>query len=220
MRKGAWLLGILFLFGFAARLYAWQTLVLPHHGQNDFWVYWQEWIYYPTFCRLDGLLAGVSIAALFQYLPKAEQWIQQRGNVFLIAALVVLTGAYFLCSNQQTFSASIFGFPVVDIGYGLLVMAAISPVTFLYKINSHTTSKIAALSFAVYLTHKIIIHQTQQQLGKLNIANNSNLMFFICILTCWFGAFLMNKIVELPFLRWRNILLKKLKTKALVNATL
>ena len=211
LRKGAWLMLFLFLFGFAARLYSWYALTTPHAGQDNFWVYWQEWMYYPTFCRLDGLLAGVSIAALFQYLPKAKEWVQHRGNTFLIAGLVVETTAYFLCMNQQTFTASIFGFPLVDFGYGLLVMGAISPVTFLYKISSRTTTKIAALSFAIYLTHKIIIHQTQEQFAKLNVDKESNLMFLICIITCFCGALLMNKIVELPFLRWRDLLLRILE---------
>ena len=209
LRRGGWLLLLLFLFGFAARLYSWHFLVSPQAEQDDFWVYWQEWIYYPTFCRLDGLLAGVSIAALFQYLPKAKEWVQQHGNTFLVAGLVVETAAYFLCMNQQTFTASIFGFPLVDIGYGLLVMGAISPVTFLYNIHSRITTKIAALSFAVYLTHKIIIHQTQAQFAKLNVDSESNLMFLICIITCFVGALLMNEIVELPFLKWRNLLLKR-----------
>ncbi len=208
LRKGVWFLIILFVFGFAARLYSWYILISPHAGQNDFWVYWQEWMYYPTFCRLDGLLAGVSIAALFQYRPKAKAWVQQRGNAFLIAGLVVETMAYFLCSNQQTFSASIFGFSLVDFGYGLLVMGAVSPVTFLYKINSRITTRIAALSFAVYLTHKIIIHQTQEQFAKLKVGNDGNLMFLVCILTCCLGAWLMNIIIEKPFLKWRRILLK------------
>lgn len=210
LRKGLWFLLILFFFGFAARLYSWHGLVQPHAGQDDFWVYWQEWIYYPTWCRLDGLLAGVSIAALFQYQPRIKEWIQQHGNAFLIAGLIIETIAYFLCVNQQTFSASVFGFPLVDFGYGLLVIGAISPETFLYKTQSRTTTKIAALSFALYLTHKIIIHQTQEQLGKFNVNKESNLMFFICVVTCLAGAILLNLIVERPFLKWRNRLLKRM----------
>ena len=210
IQKGFWLLLVLFLFGFVARLYSWYVLIYPHAGQDNFWVYWQEWMYYPTFCRLDGLVFGVSIAAIFQYQPLLKEWVMQHGNGFLTASLLVFCSAYFLCINQQIFSASIFGFPLVDFGYGLLVIGAISPNTFLYKIQSRATTKIAALSFAVYLTHKIIIHQTQEQFGKLNIGKESNLMFFICILTCLLGALLLNEIIEKPFLKWRSHILKSI----------
>ncbi len=208
LRKGFWLLMILFVFGFAARLYSWYVLVAPHAGEDVFWVYWHKWIYYITVCRLDGLLIGVSIAALFQYKPVIKTRIQQHGNGLLIAGLIVLTAAYFLCLNEDSFGASVFGFPLVDFGYGLLVTAAISPRTFLYKTPSRWTTKIAALSFAVYLTHKIIIHQTQEQLVKMNVDKESNVMFFICILTCLLGAFLLNELIEKPFLKWKSQLLK------------
>ena len=213
LRKGSWVLGFLFPSGLTIRAYSWHALVAPHQGENDVWVYWHQWIYYITYCRLDGLLFGVSIAAVFQYRPAAKKWIQQRGYLFLLAGLLVLTAGYFLCLNEQSFNASVFGFPVVDLGYALLVLGAISPVTFLYKINSCTSTKIAALSFAVYLTHKIIIHQTQEQFAKLGIAQDNNLMFLICIVTCSLGAFLMNEVIELPFLKWRSKLLARMKTK-------
>ena len=208
--NGYWLLIILFLFGFLVRWYSWQTFVAPHAGDNDVWVYWHRWVYYVTYCRLDGLLFGVAIAAVFQYKPFIKTWMQERGNWFLVMGFFVLTGAYFLCLDQESFNASVFGFPLVDGGYGLLVIGAISPDTFLYKIQSRTTTKIAALSFAVYLTHKIIIHQTQAQFGKLSIDKESNLMFFICVITCLSGAFLMNLIVERPFLKWRSHILKRI----------
>ena len=136
-----------------------------------------------TYCRLDGLLTGVSIAALFVFKPGIRQRLQQYGNLLFLVSLLVLTGAYFLCQEESSFNASIFGFPLVSVGYGLIVMAAASPDCFLYRYNNPVIARIAVLSYALYLTHKIIIHITQEQLVQMSIDKDSNLMFLLCILT-------------------------------------
>ncbi|MES1181243.1 MAG: acyltransferase family protein, partial [Flavobacterium sp.] len=116
--------------------------------------------------------------------------------------------SYFLCRNQAGFAASIFGFPLVSIGYGLMVMGAVSPGSFLYRFNSRITTVVATLSYAIYLTHKIVIHITQDQFGKMGMNVNGNLMFVICIVSSVVGAVLLNRIVEKPFLRLREKLLR------------
>jgi peptidoglycan/LPS O-acetylase OafA/YrhL len=214
IKKGFIILIFFFLFCFFARLYSWHSFVAPFAEQDEYSFLWLKFIYYPTYCRLDGLLIGVSIAALFQFKPSLKERLQKHGNVILLMSLLVLTGAYFLCSNQESFSASIFGFPLTDFGYGLLVLAAICPTCILYKIKSAFITKIAVLSYATYLSHKIIIHITQTQFSKLNINIEGNFMFFICIATSLTAALLMNKIIEKPFLKLRDkILQKKNKNK-------
>jgi peptidoglycan/LPS O-acetylase OafA/YrhL len=206
--KSYWLLILLFLFGFIIRFYAWHSLVAPYASQDDFWLHWSKWIYYPTYSRLDGLLMGVSIAAIFQFKPILKVQIQQYGNLFLLASLLVLTSAYFLCLHEETYYPSIFGFPLVDFGYALMVLSAISPTGFLYKFKSKITGNIALLSYGTYLIHKIIIHITQEQFSKLNIESNSNSMFLICIITSLLAAFILNKIIEKPFLQLRDKILR------------
>ena len=127
---------------------------------------------------------------------------------FLLIGLLILIAAYFICFDQETFTASIFGYPLIAIGYGILVLGAISSTSFLYKKGSAITTKIAGLSYAIYLTHKIIIHITQQQFSKLNLEKDTNSMFLICIITCFAGAMLMNMLIEKPFLQLRGKLLK------------
>ncbi|MEO7982617.1 MAG: acyltransferase [Bacteroidota bacterium] len=207
-RKGYILLLLLFAAGIAARWYAWQYLVSPFAEEDDFWIRWYKWIYYPTYARIDGLLIGIAIAALFQFKQKIKQWILQHGNLLMLASLVIFAAAYFLFGDEQSEIASIFGFPAIDIGFGLLVAGAISPAGFLYKLKSKAISSIATLSYAIYLTHKITIHITQAQVAKLHIAKDSTWMFFICILTSLTVAFLLNKIIEKPFLRLRDKILR------------
>ncbi len=206
-RGGLLLLGLL-IFGFAARLFTWYTLVLPDAGNDTFEITWYKQIYYPTYNRLDGLLAGVSIAALFAFKPSAKEWITRYGNVTLVLGILVLTGAWFLCEDQKSFYASIFGFPLVAAGYGLLVMAAISPGCILYKYESRVTALIAKLSFGIYLIHKGVIHVIQPLFAKMDIAPKGNLMFLLCLVGTMLAALVLYKIVEEPFLRLRQRILE------------
>ncbi len=210
LRKGIWLLAALFLLGLALRWLIYDKVVaIP--GEEINWITWYKWIYYPTYSRLDGLLCGVGIAALFQFRPRIRERITAYGNLLLLMSLLTLTAAYFVCSNEVSFAASVFGFPLVSFGYGLLVVAAISPSCFLFRCQSRFIAKIAALSYAIYLTHKIIIHLTQQQFSKTGIAEDSNGMLLIAVITCLVAALLMNIVIEKPFLRLRDrILLKRL----------
>lgn len=219
IKKGYILLLLLFVAGFMARLYSWNVLVSPFVNDDYFWAYWHKWIYYPTNCRLDGLLTGVSVAAIFQFKPRVKETIVQYGNQLLGTGLLLLTGAYFLCINQSSFNASIFGFPLVSLGYGFLILGAISPTSFLYHFDSKVMATIASLSYALYLTHKIIIHVTQEQFSKLNISKDSTLMFLICLATCLLGALLMNKLIEKPFLRLRDKVLSGTKAGSPMELT-
>lgn len=204
-KKSYWLLIALFLYGFAIRMYSFDNLYLPKITQAGSAVYWYKYIYYPTYNRLDGLLVGVAIAGLYQFLPDVWQKISKYGNLWIAFSLPVLTGAYFLCDNPQSYNASVFGFPLVAVGYGLLVVGAISPTSSLYKWNSRITTFIATLSYALYLTHKGIIHITHQLLAGFEIDNN--VMLVICIVTCLLGALLLNVVIEKPFMKLRNRIL-------------
>ena len=208
MKKGFWLLVVLFMAGFLIRFYCYEVILLPYNESGLFGVFWYKWIYYLSFCRLDGLLTGVGIAAFLQYKPVQGQRILQYGNQLLLLSLIILTGAYILCLEELSFEASVFGFPLVSIGYGVMVLGALSPSSVLYHYKSSVTTTIATLSYGVYLIHKFIIHITQEQFAKLDVDKNSNLMLFICVLTVWLGAWLLNKLVETPFLNIRDKVLQ------------
>ena len=166
------------------------------------WMYWYKYIYYPTYNRLDGLLVGVSIAGIYQFLPAFWRKISKYGNIFIFLGLIVLTSAYFLCYDQMSFNSSIFGFPLIAVGYGFMVVGAVSPSSFLYKWNSKVTTLIATLSYAMYLSHKGIINITHKLLSDFKIENN--LMLIICMVACISFAYLLHLIIEKPFMKLRN----------------
>jgi len=204
LKKSYWLIIVLFLFGFIIRNFVWNNFYLPKIDDENSWIYWYKYIYYPTYNRLDGLLVGVSIAGIYQFLPNVWHKISRFGNQLIILSLMVLTGAYFLCYDQNSYAASIFGFPIVALGYGCMVLGAISPVSFLYKWNSKITTFIATLSYSLYLSHKGIIHMVQQLGTYLHINANDNLMLLLCILFSLLGALALNLAIEKPFMKLRG----------------
>lgn len=206
-KNSFWFLLFLFVFGFAIRIYSFNLLYLPKMDEDNGWMYWYQYIYYPTYTRLDGLLVGVSIAAIHQFLPNKWNRISHYGYFFLLLSIVLLIGADFLCFNQMSLGASIFGFTSVAFAYGCLVVAAISKTTFLYQWNSKISSFIAGISYSLYLTHKAVIHLTQRMLSGFNLENN--LMLITCTLTCICFAFLLNLAVEKPFLKWRHRIINR-----------
>lgn len=205
-KRAYWIIIVLFFIGFATRIYSYH-LYLPHEEVKGGWSFWYQYVYYPTYNRLDGLLAGVSIAALYKFLPNLWGQISKYGNVLILLSLAVLTGAYFLCYHQHSFSASVFGFPLIAIGYGLLVMAAISPTSVLFKWKSKLTAFIAAISYAVYLTHKGLIHITHEIFKDIQL--DYNLLLLFSALMCIAGAFILHLVVEKPFMNLRKRVVKQ-----------
>jgi peptidoglycan/LPS O-acetylase OafA/YrhL len=134
----------------------------------------------------------------------------------IVPAYLVTVAIYFikfiysgwcLCEDLLTYKVSIFGFPLIAIGFSFMVVGAISPTSFLFKINSKISTFIASLSFAIYLTHKGIIHTTHQLLKDFEIADN--LMLIICIITSVLGAYILHLVIEKPFMKIRNRFIKE-----------
>jgi peptidoglycan/LPS O-acetylase OafA/YrhL len=130
-------------------------------------------------------------------MPAFWEKIARYGNLLLIVSLIVLAGAYFLCNDRLSYYASVFGFLLISIGYGLMVMGAISPKSFLYKWKSRVTTFIATLSYALYLLHKGVIHIVHLLLKEYSLYNS--LVLLISILACIVVAYVVNIIIERPF---------------------
>jgi peptidoglycan/LPS O-acetylase OafA/YrhL len=214
--KAFLIIPILFVAGFAIRIWAWNHYIAPvTPGTPEFTIAWTKQMYYPTHTRLDGLLVGVAVAALTVFRPVFTKRLLQYGNLLLLASFALIAVAYVVCEARQSFTGSVFGFPMVSLAYGVLVLAAISPTCILYKFKSRITSSIAILSYSIYLTHKGIFHLVQNGFGKLGVAGNSNLMIVICVAFAILGALVMRYAVEKPFLRIRERILEKRREKQL-----
>jgi peptidoglycan/LPS O-acetylase OafA/YrhL len=205
-KKSYWLILALFLFSFTIRIFSYYHFFIPKIGEENSLMYWYKYVYYPTYNRLDGLLVGVAIAFIYQFYPDFWDRISKYGNYFFIISLFILLASYFLFQDQFSIYTAIFGFPLIAAGYGMLVIGAISPSTFLYRWNSKATTFGATISYAIYLTHKGIIHITSQFLANLKI--DGYLLLFICIAACTLGAVILNRVIEKPFMKLRLKFLK------------
>ncbi len=195
-RHAAWLLPALWVACIVGRQLWWSLLYSPLAHLPEAPIYWYRYIYYPSWCRLDGLLAGVAIAALYVYKPAMWQCVARYGNVLLVAALAVLAVACYICVDQFAHAASVYGFAVVAVGYGLLVMAAISPSCILYRWRSRVTTTVATLSYGIYLLHKGVVHVMQQWCTGL--AADGVPMLLLCMLVSVLLAWVLYRVVERP----------------------
>ena len=203
-----WLLLVFFIAGFILRLYSWHYLYLPKAELDNGVDYWAMYLYYPTYCRLDGLLAGVAFAAVYQFLPKTWERISKYGNQLILLSILLMVIAFFFLSKLYTYSSSIFGFPFISLVFGFMVAGALSPSSFLYKWKSNTTTLIATLSYGIYLTHKGIIHMVQEIFSKWGIEKDSSIMVVISLFFCVLVAWLLHLAVEKPFMKMREQFLK------------
>lgn len=197
----------LVVLGFILRLYNWNEHVQPfiengNHRQIS--LGFLEKVYYPSYNRMDGLLIGVSIAAIFNFKPKIKEYLIKHGNIVLLAGLGVFLIAYKVCESFISYTTSVFGFPLISVAYGLIVIAAISPTCILYKFKTKFTLIIATLSYAIYLTHKQLYHLTKMWIKSIGNESLEQWTFWICILIAIIGGLLLHLIIEKPFLRLRD----------------
>lgn len=213
-KKVIYLVIFLFITGFLFRLFCWNKFIIPAIDSDTFGVMWYKWIYYPTFNRLDAILAGICVAGISAYFPALKARIGQFTHLILAIGLVLLIIAWFLCADPYTFSASIFGFPLITFGYGFMVMTGTNSGSLLNKYASRITSAIATLSYSIYLTHKAAIHFAQGLSERLDMETNSTAMFFLSVLISIAMAILLRIGIELPFLKIRKLLLVKRRPAA------
>lgn len=150
-------------------------------------------------------LDGIAIAVLYQFAPVTWGKIATFGNLLLLLGLLLLVAAYFCVEDKFSYQATVVGFPLISIAYGLVLMGAISPGSILYKWNSRVMTGIATLSYAIYLLHKGVLHMTQELIAlPLHLDVNSNTMLFICLLTNVCAAGLLYLLIEKPCMNWRK----------------
>lgn len=175
-----WLiLGSVFL-----RYFSWQEYIVPNLGRPDFWREWYMKIYYPTYTRFDGLAVGVLAAYFFKFSAKFKTWVERNGNILVVAGLFSAGLSLFFCREQYSEDASVFGFTFVAVSYGILLLGAVSSSSFLSKTRNFFTSKIALLSYSVYLSHKGVIHLVQLVLDHTDISISGSFAFLICFSAC------------------------------------
>jgi peptidoglycan/LPS O-acetylase OafA/YrhL len=114
-------------------------------------------IYYPTWTRLDGLLAGVCAAAVQVFRPKWWQIVTARPNSLLIAGVVgIVATTLFMKGQIATFLPSVLGYPLLSVSACLLVIAGTQSSALLGRRALPGAQAVATTAYSLYLSHKII----------------------------------------------------------------
>jgi peptidoglycan/LPS O-acetylase OafA/YrhL len=218
--KAIYLLVALFIGGFIIRFWNWNHFIEPVLSTDNYGAYWNEYIYYPTYNRLDSLLVGVSIAGLNTFYPSIKAMINKYCNLVMLSGIVLWVISYLVCKGYSTYNTTMWGFPLIAVSYGLILAAVVCPACPVYRFKAYVTAQIATLSYSMYLTHKIVIHMVQNLIEKSGIDKNSNLTMLICLTGVIGGALLSRYLVEKPSIWVRDIVLQKLKEARLKKVEL
>lgn len=202
LKAGKWKLALPLLLSLLSmtiliRYAVYQYLYLPESGSDTAAIFWYQHIYYPTYTRLDGLFWGVLLAAGLIFRPVSIGRLLKYPGLLLLAGLGMLTVAWFICIDSFGFAASVFGFGLVAVGYALITAASIAPQTWFSTNIGWLPRHLARYSFAIYLTHKSVIHLVR--LGLEAYEMSEEFMLLVCCVSCWLAGAFLYYLVERPF---------------------
>jgi peptidoglycan/LPS O-acetylase OafA/YrhL len=165
-----------------------------------------ESIYYPTYTRLDGLLAGVALAAIQAYRPDGWRMLQAHAHALMWLGLAVTGTAIWLFHDKFAWTTSTFGFPLLSLGLALLVAAGAGRQSF-GRWRVPGAGWVAALSYSLYLSHKLALHAVANLLAT-HPAIHGWQAFALYVAAIFALGALLHYAVERPFLRLRDRLAK------------
>jgi peptidoglycan/LPS O-acetylase OafA/YrhL len=176
-----------------------------HHANGDFGGIYQTVIYYSSFCRLDELVLGVSIAMLRNFHEEIWEKIIARGNLILLLGILGSSITFYLFLHYYYgFFMTAFGYPLLAVSFAALTLAALSPSSYLYKARIPGAASLAVWSYAIYLIHKPLSVITYAALIKWGMNPSSfytvAIIMFVILLFGW----LLYMCIETPFLKLRD----------------
>jgi len=205
-RKFALIAGGVLLFGVAVRAYAWLHYVADPTLTLDDGIDWRAYmsdIYYPTWSRLDGLLAGVVLAAVRILRPQWWKRFTVRPNWLAALGIAGVAGtAWFFDDQIAQFWPAVFGYPLLAASIALIVAAGAEPRSLLCRLPVPGAATLAAAAYSLYLSHKMVF-QAVKMAGSAHGLGGAELA-----LLAFGAAFLAGSAlylaVERPFLQLRE----------------
>ncbi|UPG89637.1 acyltransferase [Luteibacter aegosomaticola] len=198
---------VVMLAGCAWRAYAWHAWALPPTPREPVWhmdpARYMQWVYYPSYARLDGLLCGVLLAAIHVYRPALWQRIQDRPHAVGLIGVALVGISVVMVADIFTFVASVPAFPLLAIGLACIVASATSPRSLLARAHIPGARWVAAISYSLYLIHKAMFKLVYTHLPESLL--HRGLLTFLCsaVVAVLAGA-LLHYAVEKPFLKLRE----------------
>jgi peptidoglycan/LPS O-acetylase OafA/YrhL len=195
---------LLFGAGMLLRDWQWRHAIGPHLAPGgdaaraiDGYV---GTIYSPTWTRLDGLLAGVVLAAMRAFRPAWWARVLSHGWLLLGTGLALVGAATRI--DPVSRGGTVFLYPLVALGCACLLLGALSPRTPLGRRALPGVRTLAVLSFSLYLTNRQVYARLGDVAGDL-AAQAPVAAFFLFNGAALAVAALLYVAVERPGLRLR-----------------
>jgi peptidoglycan/LPS O-acetylase OafA/YrhL len=165
--------------GMLLRDWLWRHEVAPYlhvrSGEHSFLLRYVEAIYNPTYARLDGLLAGVMLAAMRAFRPAWWSRVLEWGWALLAAGVAGIAAAMSLDPTGR--AGVVIGFPLLSVSLACVLVAAQSSRTWIGRFAVPGARQLAALSFSLYLTHKQVYQAMHTRFGQ--VLEQSDLLAFV-----------------------------------------
>jgi peptidoglycan/LPS O-acetylase OafA/YrhL len=210
-RPSAWktcaALAAALVFGIAIRSWLWLADVAqpPFSASAEpAWRPYMTLIYYPTWSRLDGLLAGIAIAALKIFRPHQWERFTSRPNLLVAVGLVGVAAAILLFQRQiAPFLAAAAGFPLLSASIALIVAAASTDRALIGRHRVPGAAALATGAYSLYLSQKLAYHAVAAWVAPALDAVGWPRLALAFTAALASGA-LLYWTVEWPFLRLRD----------------
>ncbi len=194
-------IGFAFLAGMVIRYLVWDTLVEESRQPGtDYFKY----IYYSTFCRFDELVAGVALALLKNFHPRAWRRLTGHGHAMLGGGLALAGVTFWLfLSERQALPITVIGFPMLALSFSMLIVAALSRKSLLRTVRVPGAASLALWSYAIYVGHKQLCILAEEPLAALGYGPESAVAIAAMMFLSVFAGWLLYRCVETPFMALR-----------------
>ncbi len=199
------LLFALLAVGVGARITLWQIYGTESTGNLK--GYYAS-VYYATLCRFDEFLPGIAVAMLKHFHQPLWNRLMQHGQTLFVAGVIatftMLTLAlhfYYIDDYGYGFFMSAFGYSLIALSFSVLVIAALSSQSSLYRLRIPGAYPLALWSYSIYLSHKAVAHIINTQFKALGWPPIVTILA-ITVMSVIVG-WLLYRLIEAPFMSLR-----------------
>ena len=195
------------LAGVALRTSIWLFDMAPVRGLDNvprsFDRRFIEDMYYPTWNRLDGLLAGVVLATIKAFRRPLWDRMQSHANAALALGLAVVGLAIWLFQDRVGLIGNAIGWPILSAGLALLVFAGADSRSWIGRRRVPCAGWLALISYSLYLVHKPIYHLVDSAFGA-QLQGRGLIAFAVYAGAALLAGAALHYAVERPFLLLRD----------------
>jgi len=194
-------IALAFVAGMLIRAGLWQEMA----GQDQKLYFYFKYIYYSSLCRADELLAGVSLALLRNHHPLAWARLTRHGNLMACLGLLACAVAFwFFLDDRYGFGITVFGFPLMALGFSLLIVAAVAQGSLLRGLRVPGAGPLALWSYAIYLLHKPLCVMAAGRMETQGYGAEHPLTIVALLVLSVASGWLLYRLVETPFMLLRE----------------